>query len=72
MFFICYISLKKYVGYYQSLKKQELQIPSYNTAIRLMLVTEISSCLGCASCPPLPYASMKYSTQSCCNNLEIH
>ena len=34
--FLCVTFPNKYVGYYQSLE-QELQIPSYNTAIRLML-----------------------------------
>ena len=35
-YFLCVVFPNKYVGYYQSLE-QELQIPSYNTAIRLML-----------------------------------
>ena len=34
-YFLCVIFPNKYVGYYQSLE-QELQIPSYDTAICLM------------------------------------
>ena len=35
-YFLCVIFPNKYVAYYQS-SEQELQIPSHNTAIRLML-----------------------------------